>query len=665
MAVAAATATIVVLLVYWSVFSVWTATSWLSFPHFLGAVLVLFVLPGSLLSGLFRLDVTPIEHLTLATVLGMAATGAIYAVLQWSGAGWLLWAWIAIGTLGVRALWRTMSPGSAKTPGKEHVALPLVVLAACTPLAAINFYYTNLSLTGDGRLVFVVTNDLLLHASITSELTHTVPPQVPFLAGAALNYHVGMDVATAVLVRFGGLALPDLMVRFCPTLFIATNVLAAFCLIRRVTGSGPAAVVGALLAVLGEDLAFIPGWLQGSAGVWSVAYFRVPTAFSLAWHNPMVVAHGFMFMSFFCLQRAAATSQLRWAAPFALLCAVLIEIKLFTYIHLVGALALSSAVLLLARRGPFLIPGIAAACASLPLAGYMAVVNLGTPSFVWIFKSAIPYYVSTAWTAMALPWLAGHTVFGTAAYLAMTFGYRLFGIPAMLRSLVHFVAQPFEFFLTVFVVLGPVLTLGSYVVPVAAGPSAYNNSVWFLGQAKYAATVLAMVGLCAIWRNSARVVRIALVPLVAVAGFASTVQYVSKVATRRPVAELTRSELAMIAAENDKAAPGDVILTTRNPSVLTLTRLRVPFHGIFEASFASVADLPKRRAAVDRFWSSWANGSVESEPLVRHRVRWVAAEKKATPPSLRDGTACVVQQPCLTKVFETDDHLLFRVDPAP
>ena len=30
----------------------------------------------------------------------------------------------------------------------------------------------------------------LLHTNLAAELTHTIPPQIPFLAGEMLNYHV-------------------------------------------------------------------------------------------------------------------------------------------------------------------------------------------------------------------------------------------------------------------------------------------------------------------------------------------------------------------------------------------------------------------------------------------------------------------------------------------
>ena len=60
-------------------FSVRTATSWLAFPRFLLSVFFLFVLPGTEIIRWCRLQVSPVEHLTLSVVLGIVATCCIYA----------------------------------------------------------------------------------------------------------------------------------------------------------------------------------------------------------------------------------------------------------------------------------------------------------------------------------------------------------------------------------------------------------------------------------------------------------------------------------------------------------------------------------------------------------------------------------------------------------
>jgi len=71
------------------------------------------------------------------------------------------------------------------------------------------FYYDNLSRTGHGGLTYSPdVPDVLLHTSVAAELTHALPPQTPFVAGAPLSYHAGMDLVAAVLHRYGGVDIP-------------------------------------------------------------------------------------------------------------------------------------------------------------------------------------------------------------------------------------------------------------------------------------------------------------------------------------------------------------------------------------------------------------------------------------------------------------------------
>jgi hypothetical protein len=153
-----------------------------------------------------------------------------------------------------------------------------------------------------------------------------------------------MDLVAAVLNRFGGVPIADLVVRYCPTLFITIDILAVFCLAHRVIGSRGAAVVAAMLATLGEDLSFIPGLLQNSDQLWIVHYFAAPTIVSLYYVNPMVMAHGLLFTSLFCLQRSIADPRWGWAIAAALFCAALVQTKVFVFVQLFAAVGIAVAI---------------------------------------------------------------------------------------------------------------------------------------------------------------------------------------------------------------------------------------------------------------------------------------------------------------------------------
>ena len=190
----------------WAAFSVHTATDWLSFPRFLAALLLLFVLPGTIAVRWLHLPLTPVEFLTVATCIGMVVTGTLYGLLVWLGVPALLWIWllagVALALYGLRRLRAVVTP-----PRGEHVLLLLTLVAVWLPILVIVFLGRNLSVTPDGGLTyFPWTTDVALHTAIAGELTHTVPPQVPFLSGQPLSYHLGMDMVTAA----GGLTLAAL-----------------------------------------------------------------------------------------------------------------------------------------------------------------------------------------------------------------------------------------------------------------------------------------------------------------------------------------------------------------------------------------------------------------------------------------------------------------------
>ncbi len=358
-------------------FAVFTATSWTAFPRFVVATVFLFLLPGWQIVRLCRLQLSTVERVTLSAVLGIVSTCFVYAVLAWLGVPSLLYWWIIAALIGLGWTWRSASMDIRDkflTVGPAHLFLFLALIVSWIPMYVLPFYYKNLSLTGIGGLTFApVVPDVLFHTALASELTHAFPPQIPFISGEPLSYHVGMDLVAAVLNRFGGVPIADLVVRYCPTLFITIDILAVFCLAHRVIGSRGAAVVAAMLATLGEDLSFIPGLLQNSDQLWIVHYFAAPTIVSLYYVNPMVMAHGLLFTSLFCLQRSIADPRWGWAIAVALCCAALVQTKVFVFVQLFAAVGIAVAInLAVFRRWVFLKEWLAIALISAPLVFYTA-----------------------------------------------------------------------------------------------------------------------------------------------------------------------------------------------------------------------------------------------------------------------------------------------------
>src|SRR5262249_25546380 len=159
--------------------------------------------------------------------------------------------------------------------------LLLAILAlALVPYTFLPLYYSNLVPMPDRSLTFYTFPDLVLHASVSQEVTRAIPPTVPFFPGRTTSYHYTMDVLPAAFATLGT-ALTDGVVRFVPTLLTATTVLCLFAAARDWLRSSGAAALAVVLVFFGEDFSWVPGALRGEGVPWSTAYFGMPTTASL------------------------------------------------------------------------------------------------------------------------------------------------------------------------------------------------------------------------------------------------------------------------------------------------------------------------------------------------------------------------------------------------
>jgi ABC-type multidrug transport system fused ATPase/permease subunit len=651
-------------LALWWTFGVWTATSWMAFPRFLVGVAFLFVLPGRLLVRWWRLPLSPVEHITLSALLGMVATSFLYGVVAWLRIPDLLWLWILAGVLGlvreVRPILARLRNGMPP-PGMTHALLLLVLCAAWLPFYFIPFYYQNLAWTHRGGLTYAVTADFLLHTSVAAELTHTFPAQVPFMAGERLSYHIGMDLVAVVLNRYGGVSIADLVARFCPTLFVTVDVLAVFCLARRFLGSGGAGVAAAFLAVLGDDLSFIPDALRHSRGIWCAHSFQAPTVFSLYFVNPMAMAHGLLFASLFCLHRSLEDRRWGWIAAAALCSAALIQTKVFVFVLLVLALGVVLVVGLVAFRRPAFLAQLAGMClAALPLALYLFVANQGAGRFTWSFSSGLREYVKPAFLEANWRFLETYPAVGLVVYLALTYGFRVLGLRALVRALAPSREHLGPFLLAVFVVLGPLLSLTTSVAPRDA-PHYYNNAIWFLVASKYVCTLFAVGALVWLWRRTRRVGRAVIALLVAVASLPATVQYVVAASRRYEVLELSPSIMATIGFLNREARAGQVAVSPFDAPLLAVTGIRVPFFPVFADSFAAGEVIATRRQDLATFWNAWEKGEVREDLVARSRTDWIVSLRRSVPGSLSERDRIALRTLRLERVYANQDFVVHRV----
>jgi len=662
-------------------FGHWTDTSWLSFPWFLLAVWVLFYLPGTALLPSDFTGITSVERATVGLVLGMTASVTVYWVLRLLNLSPLFWLW-PLGAL----LWhmrrlagRRIRIRASAAPG-DYWCLLALLIAQFGLLAFLRGFYANLARHADGTMAFDrISVDSLLHVSVAQELTHSLPPQVPFVAGQALSYHYGMDLVVAMLANLAGLSVLDLTVRFIPTLFVVMTTTAAYAFCARWVRSGYAGVLAALLVMVGEDFSFIPGLIIRPSGVWSALYLGAPTTFSLWVMNPMLPALAILFCGLLCLTLLQATSRAGWMYRAAFLFAVLAEWKIFTAVHVLLALGLAGLVFAARYRALSLLKvWVWSVAIVVPSLIYRWIVTSPATVAEWRL-SPWPYipemFKQFGWTTffqiaigpfegrpITAQWLAIVLAIGLPLYLLLNLGVRAIGWPAIWRTLTHPNAQdPVRFVVAVFVVTGVFVSLLSrFTQPGIPLVNQYNNAIWFIAESKQLAWPFALE---AFWRWShghrAPTTAAALVTVVLLS-VPSHAQFVANI-RKIPAARLGRSEVGMDDALRRACTPGDVVFARQDiaVSIVMLTPCRVPF---VSAYALTPPDQQAARAAdQELFWAAWSRGEVDWAVLERYGSRFLVVPTRRGNEARPDGRGERDGPERLTVRFTNDDFTVLEV----
>lgn len=652
----------------WWLFSRFT-DPW-AFPRFVVGAVVLLYLPGRGLMGPLRQRLDRFEAATLAWVLGMVATSAVFAALAASGLRHLmpLWPAVFLATF-ARSAWH-----SRAKPRAERQAVPYLagvpVLAAWVVLALAPLYYRNLAPQQDGGLTYYPLPDLLFHLSIANELTHTFPPQAPFLPGRLLDYHYGQDLLVALFSTETGTSVPDLTVRFVPTLLFAMAGLAAFAFARSWLGSLRGGALAALLVFFGEDLSFVLGWLSGDQGSWPIDFFAVPTSVSLFMLNPMLPALALQFSALLCLQRHAEGRGRGFGLLAALLVAAVFEYKVFAATQLLAALAVAGVVRLWRFRDRSLLAvALTALFAAFVLTAatrgqggaHAEVRFLASPLVssalvrAGLWETWLGREVKTFWTGSGV-WRDGTLAFfgiGLPAFLLGSFGARVLAVGPLVREL----RSPgrsggLRLALCLFVLLGPAIGLALTITPASYPPEGrHNEALWFFVQSKYLAWLFALEPVVQLWRRSQPPSRALMLAALLAVSLPGAVQHVAFVA-REPMQRLEPDEMAALAALERSATPGDVVLA--NPrlarAVIGLTPYRAPGFDLFTLFYQPLEERRESAGELDMFFADWQRGVWREDVARRHAAAFVLVDAR------RDGSPF-----CCRRLFENDAVRLYAL----
>lgn len=247
----------IALVLYTVVFCMWRRVSPWAVVRFLMAIVFILYFPGKVLVVAAKLRSGPLEDWALSLVTGMAASTGLYWICALFGVRCLfpLWPLGATGFCLFRGARKWRSVVGCHFPLEmSRVLLAGLVALILVPLFLLPMHYRNMVLLPDGSMSYLDgPADPLIHASVANELTHSGPPQVPFLAGQPLPYHCAMHLLAAMLSDVARLSTLDLMFRFLTTFFLAVTAPAIFCFARIWMGSSYAALLAVFLVIVGEE----------------------------------------------------------------------------------------------------------------------------------------------------------------------------------------------------------------------------------------------------------------------------------------------------------------------------------------------------------------------------------------------------------------------------
>jgi hypothetical protein len=617
-------------------------------------VFAFFLLPGYALARALRLRCGGEELLVLCLGLGLFASNVGFTIVSYARLPALYWL-LPLGSaayLVIQRRARAQRYSRLKAVLASNLLVWIVVAIAAFMLTRIPVHDLDY-VRGRTGVHLVSWADGAMHASIANELTHTFPPRNPFLGDQPLVYHYAGELSAAVFCKFLGLPATAVCLRLMPTLFIVLAVLSFFSLIKRLTGSVPAALITPLLVLLGEDFSYFAGLWKGSTSVWAAEYFSSPSVFGLYFANPNLPAIAAFGCSMVAFSHAFRGERPRpsWLAVTAVTLALAGSYKIFFAIQSLAALGLCFLICrgrqrwfagkLLLGTGAALVVLLAPMLSShahgkivelVPtfFTGYIsgALASLSLADTAWLRATATMFAQKRATVAGLAGWLFA----ALPLFVVGTLGVRLLGLPRLLRALgARAPGAPLLPFLAWFVVVGYALGLGLRITPIDY-PDDYNTSVWFIVGSKLVSWIFVGIVLGNLFRTwsprTASITAALQVVLLAAPGTVNTFTTLSRIASPT----LATPDEALVADHFEANVPPGAIVLCESSDLKRLllgeARARVPLAPEFYVTqFIRRAALDARTQDLQQFWQDWGAGKFRADLAAKYHVDYVVSTR--------------------------------------
>ena len=585
-----------------------------------------------------------------------------------AGAGWLdAYPYIAFGLAGASlAYWLTVRPPAPADLTRLARFAPAVVVLFALVVGGVAYSHR---LTENGSAVTVNGEydayDLTYYAAIAAEASHTVPPMSPFYAGRLLNHSFYPHLALALANRFADVPIVDLYFLYAWPLFLALAALLCFLLTQEIA-SARAGLLAAALLVLGSDLSFLVAWFAPPRGwddvVWS-ANFLSPGAETLLFNN-WTPALALVFAGLIAVARAERGATWRWTTLAAASFAIAILFKPFAFALVMAGLGGAMLGTFrsgdLATRVRLFVTGSLTLVMSVPILA--RIILLFDDAQVTFQAAAFPLplrmlgrlridrtLMPTAAAITADPFwqLVILGIIGTPLFLIGGLGFRLYGMPAVWRALVH----PSRERPIVRVLAWSVV--GALIVPFFVTSVPYHETMQIH---QFGLFLLAIFVACTLaprmstWQG--RVTALAIFAL----AVPSTWHFIERKVTdaARPFATAGPSERAVAGALR-RADPDTTLVLHSDPSDASLINILSGRRSVLAWS-RYVRDSDVRRREVDRFFQARLDATEALAILDRYRPTHVIEDRT------RDRLHPALQSR-LRMIFQTPQMALYAVTP--
>lgn len=667
------------------------------FFKFLGGVLFFVYIPGRSLLRLMRVTSSRRAGFALAMVLGMVASTVVYKFSHFFKAGAVFYVWLALCF--VYLLFRTVS----RPPRREDFEFRLsstgliffLILLLVFAVLVCDNYRNGLEKKDGSVVINMHYYDGFLRNAVIREVSHSVPPQMPFAAGFPLSYHYGMDLFTSIFYSQLQLGVLDLNHRLLMTFFFFLLALTAFVFLENYSGSSRTALFGTFLVLFGSGgLAYAATYLLG-INQWGNIFYSF-YFFNITSLNSFLPGLSILFAGFTCLFNYAETRRLSWLIPSLLLLSFVLEFKMFFIGPVFGALLLTGTVMYLrARETSFLKAGIWTAVLALPLILAASLTNRGglgvelSFRFVdWIPKILEQLELQSlrhAWEGLIYQsrFTAENLfLFPVTVLMALagSFGVSLLAVPSLFKDFFRPVQRGFHrFFLAVFIG-GCVLFFFLVNVRLSGMVRNFTNIYVFLLAAVFLTAAFSDV-LMGFLKNKKKAVRAGVLILIVVMTLPNTIRFMwYKV--RYPQPRPFHAEFLETADWMNKHSSEKAVII--HPDYLRyacyFTDRRVVLddspHSYLDWHLSEAQRRERRRDIQEFFLHPVLGGDI----LIKYNVEYVWLMKDGAFLSRPENTSRPVE--CfeilaknrltkvkkrfrLTKVFENNNHIVYRVETLP